>query len=190
MLHDLDKTLRELLSRELKDVSDDQIHFATPDDTFAPSALPALNLFLYDIRENTDLRSNEWLEQRNGTTVIKQRAPRRVDCSYLITAWAGDPMSEHLLLGQVMQTLLRNRVIPATALQGSLAGQALPTSILQPGTLQSIGEFWQAMRTKPRAVLNYTVTISVDPFTPVEAPLVIEQVTRLRLLHETEPRDE
>src|SRR5262249_26844555 len=42
--------------------------------------------------------------------------------------------------------------------------------------LQSIGEFWQAMDNKPRAALNYTVTISVDVFAPLEVAAVTEKV--------------
>jgi hypothetical protein len=97
-----------------------------------------------------------------------------VDCSYLVTAWSGDVLSEHSLLGEVMKVLLRHPNLPESVLEGSLAGQEppLPTSTLQPGRLQSLGEFWQALGGKPKATLNYTATIGVDPYEPSEAPLV------------------
>ncbi len=178
MLDDLDKTLRKLLTQEVPDLDADQVSFEAPGADFKPGA-KAVNLFLYDVRENTELRDNNWqLDRQQNGGFLKKRAPRRIDCSYLITAWAGDPLSEHLLLGQVMQALLRSAPIPLKFLEGALAqqDQPLPASLLQPATLQSIGEFWQAMDNKPRAALNYTVTISVDVFVPIEVPAVTEKV--------------
>ncbi len=62
MINDLDETLRELLERSLPATLAQQvgISFATPDDQFPPSSVtvPAIGLFLYDVRENRDLRSN------------------------------------------------------------------------------------------------------------------------------------
>ncbi len=191
MIDDLDKTLETLLKRELPAlVSQVTISFAAPDAQFPPSSvtLPAINLFLYDVHENRDLRTNEWVVEPAGNgAVARRRAPARVECAYLITAWAGTGVTnpaqeEHGMLGAVMRVLLRYPTIPADVLQGSLRGQqpALPTSALQqPTNLQSLGEFWQALGGKPRAVLNYTVTISVETAEPVEAPLVLERELRM-----------
>lgn len=179
MLDDLDRTLREVIGAQLPDLAVDHVLFEPPDADFTPP-VPAVNLFLYDVRENRDLRDNTWQLDRPGNgQVVKRRAPRRVDCSYLITAWAGDPLSEHLLLGRVLRALLRAPVIAGDAPQGQLSGQHLPTSILQPSLLQGIGEFWQAMGNKPRAALNVTVTIAVDIAEPVPATEVREPTIRI-----------
>lgn len=195
MIHDLDKTLETLLQQALPPemVAQVMISFATPDDQFPPAevTLPAINFFLYDIRENLELRSTEWLIERqpDNRSVTKRRAPARVDCSYLVTAWPGEGIpnpnvDEHRMLGEVLRTLLRYPTLPPEVLQGSLAGQEpdLPTSILHPANLQSLGEFWQALGGKPRAVLNYSVTISVD--LGVEAavlPVATETVLNVHL---------
>ena len=193
MIHDLDSTIATLLAHELPTdlAAQVAISFATPDDQFPPMAvtLPAIDLFLYDVRENRELRSNEWLvERRSDGTATRQRAPARVDCSYLITAWASEnspnrAQDEHRLLGEVMRVLLRFPTLPAAVLQGTLAGQEplLPTSVLQPGRLQSVGEFWQALGGKPKAALNYTVTISVIIQEPeLTGPPVIDQRLRIQ----------
>jgi hypothetical protein len=193
MIHDLDRTLETLLIRELPTELADQvtISFATPDDQFPPSTvtLPAIDLFLYDVRENRELRSNERLvERRRDGTAIRQHPPARVDCSYLITAWPSETapnaaQDEHRLLGEVMQVLLRHPTLPEAVLQGSLAGQEppLPTSVLQPGRLQSLGEFWQALGGKLKSALNYTVTMSVSVRAPEAiGPSVTDQRLRLR----------
>jgi Pvc16 N-terminal domain len=172
-----------------------QISFATPDDQFPPQSvtLPAIDMFLYDVRENLELRSNEVYVQRSSDgTSTKTRAPVRVDFSYLVTAWPSatvpDPaQDEHRLLGEVMRALLRHRTIPEDVLQGVLAVQdpPLPTSTLQPGRLQSLGEFWQALGGKPKAALNYSVTASVEIFAPEEVRLVTEKVLKVRADRET-----
>lgn len=190
MIDQLDKSLKTLLAQEVEDLNDQNIHFETPYGTeFAP-ALPALNLFLYDVRENRELRDNEWRVERRNNTATKRRAPVRVDCSYLITAWAGDADSEHRLLGKVIRALLRHPTLPAGVLSEGLQGQEvpLPTSSLQPGRLQSMGEFWQAMEGKPRAAINYTVTIGVEVHKPVEiGPPVIDKKLKFRLEKEVAP---
>jgi len=190
MFADLDRTLQRLLEHELPREITQQvtISFETPDDRFPPTSvsLPAIDLFLYDVRENLELRTNEWIMERDQLTTQRKRAPVRVDCSYLITAWASDSAprpaeDEHQLLGMVMIGLLRHRILSGDFLQGALADQSLPlpTTTLQPGSLQSIGEFWQALGGKPKAALNYKVTISVDPYSAATAPLVTDMLMRL-----------
>ncbi|MGA7412017.1 MAG: DUF4255 domain-containing protein [Bryobacteraceae bacterium] len=201
MIDDLDRTLNELLRHELPSAIVDQvaISFATPDNEFPPTSvtLPAIDLFLYDVRENMELRNTQWNTERqlNGTAV-RIRPPVRVDCSYLITAWSSDSsttraLDEHRLLSETMRALLRYPIIPEVLLQGSLRGQEppLPTSTLQPGRLQSSGEFWQALGGKPKAALNYTVTIGVviDRAVETEMP-VLEKVLKFGEL-QTEGND-
>ena len=198
MIEDLDRTLEELLRRELPPALVEQIaiSFATPDEEFPPAtvSLPAIDLFLYDIRENLERRSTDWLLERtvDGAATVHP-PPVRVDCSYLVTAWSSEASTtrardEHRLLGEVLRALLRHRTLPDGVLQGSLldAAAPLPAVTLQPGRLQSIGEFWQALGGKPKAALNYTVTIPVVAHAPTEAgPPVTEKIIRMRQKTET-----
>ena len=196
MIDDLDRTVEELLRRELSRafLRQVEISFAAPDSEFPPTGvtLPAVDLFLYDIRENMELRSAGWIVDRNDDgTAMKKRKPVRVDCSYLITAWATEtkdrPIQEHLLLSEVMKVLLRYPVIPEVLLKGALRGQEppLPSSTLQPGRLQSVSEFWQALGGKPKAALNFTVTIGLVPDKPIETEVPVRE-KRLNFL-EKEP---
>ncbi|MBW2690761.1 MAG: DUF4255 domain-containing protein [Deltaproteobacteria bacterium] len=192
MINDLDKTLEELLKRELAPelVSQVTISFATPDDQFPPTSvtLPAIDIFLYDVRENLDLRSNEWMVKRHSDgTATRKRPAVRVECSYLITAWPSESapnpaQDEHHLLGEAMKALLRHPTIPAGMLQGSLKGQEppLPVMSLQSGRLQSLGEFWQALGGKPKATLNYSVTIAIEPFEAIEERVVMEKIIAIK----------
>jgi hypothetical protein len=164
------------------------ISFDTPDDQFPPTSvtLPAIDLFLYDVRENHELRSNEWGVQRQSNGMAQRIPPPvRVECSYLITAWPSESapnpaQDEHRLLGEVMVVLLRYPKLPEDVLQGRLRGQELPlpAAALQPGHLQSLGEFWQALGGKPKSALNYKVTLAIQPFEAIEVPLALENVLR------------
>jgi hypothetical protein len=188
LLHELDQTLAALLKRELPGRDQITVSFAAPDDQFSVK-LPAVDLFLYDVRENLELRSNDDVLERLGDlTSIRIRPPVRVDASYLITAWPGPGSGqsdasedEHMLLGAVMRVLLRYPKLPRELLMGSLARQdwPLPVSTLQPGRLQSLGEFWQALGGKPKAALNYTVTLPIDVSEPERQPLVIDKEIRI-----------
>jgi hypothetical protein len=190
LLHELDQTLAALLKRELPGRDQITVSFAAPDDQFSVK-LPAVDLFLYDVRENLELRSNDDVLERLGDlTSIRIQPPVRVDASYLITAWPGvgsgqsdASEDEHMLLSAVMRVLLRFPKLPRELLIGSLARQdwPLPVSTLQPGRLQSLGEFWQALGGKPKAALNYTVTLPVDVSEPERQPLVIDKEIRIRL---------
>ena len=189
MFQDLDATLAALVENELS-LKNVAISFAAPDDQFPPSTVspPAIAFFLYDVRENNELRNNHWdTERQTNGTIARKRSPLRVDCSYLITAWASasapNPAEdEHRLLGEVMKVLLRHRTIPDGYLRGELVGQEppLPARIIAESQLHSLGEFWQAMGGKPKATLHYAVTVSVDVFEPVEVgPEVKETVIRI-----------
>jgi hypothetical protein len=190
LLHELDQTLAALLKRELPGRDQITVSFAAPDDQFSVKP-PAVDLFLYDVRENLELRSNdEFAERQADWTLLRSRAPVRVDASYLITAWPGGgggqsdaSEDEHMLLSAVMRVLLRFPRLPRELLRGSLARQdwPLPVSTLQPGRLQSLGEFWQALGGKPKAALNYTVTLPVDVGEPERLPVVVDREIRIDL---------
>jgi hypothetical protein len=182
MIDDLDKTIKALLLHELRGTNV-EISFETPDAQFRPKIKPpAINLFLYDIRENRELRSNEISRDRSpDNKIISQPNPVRVDCSYLVSAWVGDGSNtsteqEHQLLGDTMTVLLKYPKLPLEFRQGRLKNQEQvpPTATLQPGRLQSIGEFWQALGGNPKAAFDYTVTIGLQPFAPTSEGLVEE----------------
>jgi len=174
MFQDLDSTLFNLLKQQLPAalVGQFSISFMTPDNQFPPSSvvLPAVDFFLYDIRQNFELRNMEpTFEPQLDGRVLRVPPPARVDCSYLITAWpqtsAPNPdQDEHKLLGEVLKVLLVHREIPAAVLQGSMKSLRMPirTVVSPSSSLQNLGEFWQALGGKARAAVSYTVTLAVD----------------------------
>src|SRR3954451_14788872 len=122
MIRDLSTTLQAILSdpslaAPFPELSKALIAFDRPDDGFMPTQT-TVDLFLFDVRENMELRSNEPKIQRlNGQAVIHQ-APMRVACTYLITAWpvGGTDLAlqEQRLLTQTLQVLSTYPRIPAS----------------------------------------------------------------------------
>lgn len=173
MLHDLDTTLRALLKAELPAdlASTVYITFGPPvsSEISTSNKLPAINLFLYDIKEDTSRRTlrPETIRQPDGR-VVREWPPAIVDCHYLITAWSGAEgesrdLDEHRLLGEAMKALLHHRQIPEQCLAGELRapGRLVTAWLMQSDRVKSVGEFWQALGGKPRAALSYMVTIQV-----------------------------
>lgn len=185
MFDDLDTSLADLLRRELPPeiTSQVSISFSTPGSDFPPSwvTLPTINLFLYDIQENVELRSGEpALERLTDGSVTRVSPPLRADCHYLVTAWASEgaqrpEQDEHRLLGEALRVLYRHRELPVEALRGSLKSQPFPlrATVLQQAASQSRADFWQALGGRPRAAFNFTVTIGIDALAPESAGLVV-----------------
>jgi hypothetical protein len=182
MIDDLSNTLQAILTAEL---SGAQIAFEHPAETFNP-AQTTVDLFLYDIRENVELRNNEPVVVRNNGQVTTRRPPLRVACTYLVTAWpvglTGDAAAllEHRLLSQVLRLFSGLPTIPATFLKGSLVGQQPPlpmvTALVDPQ--KNLSEFWTALGNKLRPSISVTATIAMEVIEPETAPMVITE--RLR----------
>jgi hypothetical protein len=180
MINDLDDTLKALLIEKVPiDITAIDIKFEMPDKEWETSlAKPTINFFLYDIRENHELRSNERYLSRNGTTGTETRAPTRIDLAYLVTVWTKVVADEHMLLGKILQTLLRYPLLPAEILKGEMANQSLPLRawLAQPERTPNVWDFWSAIDGRLKAGLSYMVTVAVEPFPPVEVGLVTEKV--------------
>ena len=198
MIRDLSLTLRAILddptlAASFPELAAAQIVFDRPVESFTPTQT-TIDLFLFDVRENMELRSNEPRHERLDGQVRIHPPPLRVQCSYLATAWpvGGSELSlqEHRLLSQVLQVLSRYPKIPASFLQGRLVGQQppLPMMTSQTDGLKEPAEFWTAIGNKLRPSITITVTIGLDIVAPITAPAVITE--QIRLGERTAPDEE
>ena len=180
----LDKTLEKLLDEPrigapFPELLNADASFVTPEKGYSYTQ-ETVNLFLYETKENRELRDAEpILEQRNGMSV-RRRPPLRVDCTYLVTAWSKQTLAakvaaEHRLLGQALNWLSRFPEIPEAYLVASgLTGQvfAPPTLVAQMDPVKNAGEFWSALGIAPRPFFNLVVTVALDLDRAFEAPIV------------------
>src|SRR2546425_13010782 len=100
MFADLDETIRQLLIRFVPlDLTEVDVSFEAPDrDWSGRLSRPTVNCFLYDVRENLELRRTDWEVQRKNGEGTSKRLPARIDATYQITVWARAPEDEHRLL--------------------------------------------------------------------------------------------
>jgi len=184
MIKDLSLTLREVLQKspkvaKLEPLKNADIIFAPPADNLN-RVKPTVSIFLYDIRENLELRNNDTVKVFNNGQYQLTYPPKAIDCSYLITAWSDKQQEESFLeeqdlLGQVLQVLSGYNYIPESCLHGILweQEQKIPVTLSHLDNLKTIGEFWSAIGGKLRTSISVTLTITLeDVLQPIEAPLV------------------
>lgn len=171
MFADVSRTIDALLRSELPaDIAGQvSISFATPDETFPPNglALPAIDLFLFEITENTELRTVEpHLERRGDGAAVHVPPPRHIECHYLVTAFVekliGSELEEQHILGAALTVLLRHRTLPEAVLQGALAGKEARVRGLAARKPTSESGLWFPLKARPRACFHYTITVPFD----------------------------
>jgi hypothetical protein len=175
MIRDLDDTIKTFLKARaprgslLEQVN---IGFDLPDAAWRNKLSKlTLNCYLYDIRENREMRTAEprLVKSADGKTAKRVPAPVRVDCAYCITAWSvsqQEPVfEEHRLLSQVLSLFLRHPTLPREQLVGKLATQIppYPTLLAAQEGVKNQAEFWHALDQKLKPSLNYVVTLAMIP---------------------------
>ncbi|MCX6006860.1 MAG: Pvc16 family protein [Chloroflexi bacterium] len=188
MINDLNETLKQLMINQAGlDQSQISISFAAPSKEWAShQSRPVVDLYLYDIKENHDLRGFDWTVSNDGKGVAtKKKAPTRLDLTYAITVWTKEVEDEHSLLGRILITLMKYPVLPPEICCGSLKNSEFPihVSTAQPDdSMKSITDFWNALGNNLKPLINYIVTIPVDLGIAFSAPLV---ATRTLEFHQT-----
>jgi hypothetical protein len=169
MITDLDETIKQLLVKNGKlDHGEVDIRFETPNREWSASlSKPTVNLYLYDIRENHELRGTEWIIEQNGnSTATRRKNALRINLSYLVTVWTNNIEDQHGLLWRVLSTLIRYPSIPRDLLFGQLAKQDYPviTHTAQPdGLFNNPADFWAALDNEIKPSFNYIITLPLDP---------------------------
>ena len=158
MIEQVDRFLARLL-RDRTPLNGEEITFDAPDDGYRGrhATGQTVNLYLYDLRENHDLRATDWtLEPRSDGGFVRTPPKARVDLLYLVTAWDAelaepDILAEHALLSRVLRTLLAYPQLPEGLLPGPPLGQGLPlpTLVIQPETIRNPADLWGALGRRP-----------------------------------------
>jgi len=180
MISDLDETIRQLLVAEvpIKNGGID-ISFDQPKREWSSRLNgPAINLFLYDVRENPTLRTHQWERLTDGGNGSRQahlkRTPFRVDCLYMLTTWAPEPDDEHRLLSRCLMALFRFPVLPEDRLVGSLRNPIfeIQARLAAHDRLTNPAEVWSSLDNEMRPSISYIITLALDPWSEVTGPVV------------------
>ena len=183
MLDDLDHALRTLLLDELPTVVERieadgfDISFDVPSrETTARLTRPTLNLFLYNIQENRELRPAPWEGALSNGQYRDSRPPVRLECYYLITAWSNEVEDEHRLLTGAARVFFRHLKLPDEAIEGSLpTDHEIRMMVAQPAAIKDIVDIWSVLDNDLKPSVRVTVTVPLELDVTREFPLVTER---------------
>lgn len=183
MIDYLSDLLRQLLSTRVPGLTPNQISFSAPDQDFrnqvSGSTGNMLDLYLIELYENLELRSNERSVQGSGLNQVMVRTPARLNCRYLISAWSPvkptplvEPaIDEGVLLHQVTTALMEAIPLDASAIYGAtplppgfppdLLEPPLPVVVTPSEPFDKLSDFWMRMDTIWKPVVDLVVTIPV-----------------------------
>jgi len=118
MITDVHPAIRHLLySRGLIPPEEVDVCFERPTKEWVDSLVrPTINLYLFDIEENTDLRQTNMPVSRGAGNATYRMPPRRFDLRYLVSALTTVADDEYLLIYRILATLMRYATLPPSAL--------------------------------------------------------------------------
>ena len=182
MIPDVDAALRALIQREAVDRGSVEVVFDAPTKDWAGRrTAPAVDVYLYDVREDLRRRSRGMINEYDELGRVRARhlPPRHFKLSYLVTAWTQRPEDEHRLLSDLLACFLRYDAMPPELLEGPLAELGLPVPVniaLPPPEDRSFADVWSALGGELKPSLDVVVCVPTDtgqrPETgpPVTAP--------------------
>ncbi|MGB3714982.1 MAG: Pvc16 family protein [Candidatus Promineifilaceae bacterium] len=180
MIADLDETIKQLLVTDMPIKNGEiDVKFDQPKREWsARLTKPTVNFFLYDLRENVELRQAQYQKIMNGNPreniAAMKKAPQRIDCYYMLTVWAAEPEDEHRLLTRTLMSLFRYPMLPEHLLVGTLQNPKFPimTYLARHDKLTNPAEVWSALDNEMRTAICYSITLALDPWSEVTGPIV------------------
>jgi hypothetical protein len=187
VIHEVDEVLKGLIGGGALAGSGIDVSFEAPTrDWAARRNAPAVNAYLYDIREDVSRRQRGHMPVRDERDIVVRRRqpPRWFRLSYLVTAWTKQPQDEHRLLSAVLATLLPHELLPADRLPGALGalGLTVPLSVAGLHTeSRSLAEIWSALGGELKPSLDLVVTVPFPAFPEYDAGPPVTEGAAIRV---------
>ena len=191
MINEVDGALRNLVEADVVAGADVEVLFDAPTRDWASRRnTPAVDIYLYDIREDTKRRSTGMLERRDsrGVVVERQSLPRYFKLAYLISAWTPRPEDEHRLLSAVLACFLRFDVVPEEVLPPLLRDLRLPLGMqvaYPPPEDRQVSDVWSSLGGDLKPSVDLVITMAIQPerlyqiAQAVMAPLRLRSVSQV-----------
>ncbi len=184
MLSDFDKTLENLLFTEGNlNRGDIDIAFDPPTGEWSARLnKPTINCWCFDLRENLKLRIPDRTVGRNGDVARISIPVRRVDVTYLVTAWARKIEDEHQLLWRGLGALKRFTALEPDQCEGALRYQehSIPLTVADMSAIQTnLVDLWSVLENQMRLGFTVMATIDLDTRFGFDVPLVLEGTIRV-----------
>lgn len=179
MLVDLSKTLENILRDQGKiQRSAIDIEFEMPTSEWsARISRPTINVWCFDVRENLKLRTMEKGNVTyNGNIAVRSIPPRRMDVTYLVTAWANKPEDEHQLFWRALATLKALRFLRPEDCEGDLRlqGHNIPLMVADMSEPKAnFTDIWSVVDNQMRLGFPITATVELETDMGFSAPVVL-----------------
>ncbi|WP_034608759.1 DUF4255 domain-containing protein [Cellulomonas sp. URHD0024] len=167
MISDVDAALAALLRTEVLLGQSAEVVLEAPTREWAARrGGPVVDVFLYDIREDVERRDGQAraVRDENGRISGHRPGPRYYKVSYLVTAWTSRPEDEHLLLGQILDNLVRFDRIPESCLPPRFVDEQLVITVARPpGPDRSLTDLWGALGGEMKPSLDVVIVAPLQP---------------------------
>ena len=191
MINSIDETI-ETFFRDFLPEDQFELSFNPPNKEWVSRLSgdkPVVNIYLYDIRENTQLRSNQWeVYKKEDGSYTKEPPLIRLNLYYLITVWSPDTsdgvIEEHYVMGLIFSNLFRYSKIPPEFFQGEIRRikpqPEIPISAASEDAFkeQGIGQFWSTMELSWKPALYLTVTAPIALPSHIKGKLVTTKISK------------
>lgn len=181
MLPHLHTTIADVLHAPGGVPTEVEVRFEVPEKAWLETLTrPTLNLYLFDIQENTEVRQADPQAGRAGGRGAWRMPPRRFDLRYMLCAFTGHPPDEQLLVWRALAALLKHTPLPQDGMPEALRRLDLPlaTKVLREDEGPRLLDLWGALEQPPRPALLYVVTAPLDLEVEFSAPLVLTRGVR------------
>ena len=182
MLTELHDSVRRLLYEQGQiDPAEVDVRFEAPTrDWIGRLVRPTVNIFLFALQENADLRQTAFQSTRVNGRAERRLPPRRIDVRYMVSAHTTDADDEHRLIWRVLVTLLKYPELPDELLSEQLRQPGLPVTnrVAQPEDDVKLLDVWGALGSDPHPAFCAVFTIAADLDLAISAPLVLTRTLR------------
>jgi hypothetical protein len=171
MLHLLDEVLETHLRNTVPLDRAIDVSFAIPDREWSTGlARPTISAYLWDIKRD-DKRNVGGVELVNrGTTKMRRLVSPRVRVSYFLSVFTGDQRDEHVLLGRLLQGVMKSREISQEIIPVGLTTPGARIELAIGGGEGNIArEFWSGVDGRYRPGIDLQIILPVDTGLGIEA---------------------
>lgn len=171
MISKIDTTLKTYLIKELGEPADTELDFSfkLPDRGWLKSSQNSknwINIYLLEVKENLELRNNEWQRNDDIDRVNQKKSPSYVDLYYLITFYNKEKKSEveHQYLESVLIALFDfSNLAPEHITDIEFLKQMTLELFPKPYIDDQLGfQFWNAIDQDARPYIPLKITIPLE----------------------------
>lgn len=140
---------------------------------------PRVTLFLFEVGEDATQRNRPAVRAVVPPNLISEKPPMALRLRYLVTPWSGDMVTDHRMMGRVLQVLYDDAILHGPLLQGGLAGTSEALKInLTPLSLEERTRIWHSVQQPYRLSIVYEVrVVNLDPLEQrTQVPVQVRQL--------------